>query len=91
LELAEKYGRSEDASNQNSKPASAIQVTAAAGVCAAPDMFCEKHLPQAGFISQEQISLGDFLPIWCFLQMSAPILWTLATAVSRTACRLPKR
>lgn len=40
---------------------SAIQITTAAGVCAALDIFREKRLPQSGFISQEQVSLDDFL------------------------------
>jgi len=40
---------------------SAIQITTAAGVCAAIDLFREKRLPQAGFVSQEQVSLDEFL------------------------------
>lgn len=40
---------------------SAIQITTAAGICAALDLFRAKQLPQSGFISQEQVSLDDFL------------------------------
>lgn len=44
-----------------SAKASAIQITTVAGICAAIDMFCNKQLPQQGFIRQEDISLGTFL------------------------------
>jgi len=40
---------------------SAIQITTAAGVCAAVDLFREGRLPQQGFVRQEQIALPDFL------------------------------
>jgi len=40
---------------------SAIQITTAAGVCSAVDLFRQKKLPQRGFIRQEQIELPDFL------------------------------
>jgi saccharopine dehydrogenase-like NADP-dependent oxidoreductase len=40
---------------------SAIQVTTAAGVCAAVDLFLSGKLPQQGFVRQEQIALSDFL------------------------------
>lgn len=42
-------------------PMSAIQITTAAGICAAVDLFREKKLPQAGFIRQEQVLLPDLL------------------------------
>ena len=42
-------------------PLSAIQITTAAGICAAVDLFCSGALPQAGFIRQEQIELPAFL------------------------------
>jgi saccharopine dehydrogenase-like NADP-dependent oxidoreductase len=42
-------------------PLSAIQITTAAGVCAALDLFREGKLPAKGFIRQEQIALPDFL------------------------------
>ena len=40
---------------------SAIQITTAAGVCAAVDLFREEALPQRGFIRQEQLALPAFL------------------------------
>ena len=40
---------------------SAIQVTTAAGVCAALDLFVAGRLPQRGFLRQEQIDLNEFL------------------------------
>ncbi len=40
---------------------SAIQITTAAGVCGVLDMVRRKNLPQAGFISQEQVKLSDFM------------------------------
>jgi len=40
---------------------SAIQITTAAGICAAVDLFRERRLPQGGFLRQEQIGLPDFL------------------------------
>jgi saccharopine dehydrogenase-like NADP-dependent oxidoreductase len=40
---------------------SAIQITTAAGICAALDLFREGKLPQRGFIRQEQVALPDFL------------------------------
>jgi saccharopine dehydrogenase-like NADP-dependent oxidoreductase len=42
-------------------PLSAIQITTAAGICAAVDLFHEGRLPKAGFIRQEQVALPDFL------------------------------
>jgi saccharopine dehydrogenase-like NADP-dependent oxidoreductase len=43
------------------QPLSAIQITTAAGICAAVDLFREGRLPQRGFIRQEQVALPDFL------------------------------
>lgn len=40
---------------------SAIQITTAAGICAAVDLFCNGKLPQRGFIAQESVRLPDFL------------------------------
>jgi saccharopine dehydrogenase-like NADP-dependent oxidoreductase len=40
---------------------SAIQVTTAAGVCAAVDMHVEGKLPAAGFVKQEEVDLHQFL------------------------------
>ena len=42
-------------------PLSAIQITTAAGICAAVDLFREGQLPQRGFIRQEQVGLPAFL------------------------------
>lgn len=43
------------------QPLSAIQITTAAGLCAALDLFREGRLPQRGFIRQEQVELPAFL------------------------------
>jgi len=43
------------------EPQSAIQITTAAGVCAAVDLFREGRLPARGFVAQEQIALPEFL------------------------------
>jgi len=40
---------------------SAIQVTTAAGVCAALDLFVSGRLPQRGFVRQEEIDLDTFI------------------------------
>ena len=40
---------------------SAIQLTTAAGVCAAVDLLMEGRLPAKGFIRQEEVVLEDFL------------------------------
>ena len=40
---------------------SAIQLTTAAGICAALDLVAQGRLPQAGFVGQEQVALADFL------------------------------
>ncbi|MGI4816246.1 MAG: saccharopine dehydrogenase C-terminal domain-containing protein [Janthinobacterium lividum] len=59
--VQEVFSRKIFAGQQNDMPISAIQITTAAGVCAAVDLFREKRLPQSGFIRQEQIGLDDFL------------------------------
>lgn len=43
------------------EPRSAIQITTAAGICGAIDLFTQGHLPKSGFIRQEQVSLSQFL------------------------------
>ena len=43
------------------EPQSAIQITTAAALCAAVDLFREGRLPQHGFVAQEQIKLPEFL------------------------------
>lgn len=40
---------------------SAIQITTAAGICAAVDLFREGRLPRSGFVGQEAIALDAFL------------------------------
>jgi saccharopine dehydrogenase-like NADP-dependent oxidoreductase len=40
---------------------SAIQITTAAGICAALDLLRQRRLPQHGFIRQEQLPLAEFL------------------------------
>jgi saccharopine dehydrogenase-like NADP-dependent oxidoreductase len=42
-------------------PLSAIQITTAAGICAAVDLFRAGKLPKAGFVRQEEVKLTDFL------------------------------
>lgn len=59
--VQETFSRKIYASELHGQPASAIQIATAAGICTALDLFREKRLPQAGFISQENISLHDFL------------------------------
>lgn len=46
---------------EGSKAQSAIQITTAAGVCAAVDLFREGKLPPRGFVAQEQVKLPEFL------------------------------
>lgn len=43
------------------KTRSAIQITTAAGICTVLDMLKNKHLPQQGFVRQEDIVLDAFL------------------------------
>jgi saccharopine dehydrogenase-like NADP-dependent oxidoreductase len=46
---------------RGTQPLSAIQITTAAGICAAVDLFKNGKLPQKGFIRQEEIKLSEFL------------------------------
>jgi saccharopine dehydrogenase-like NADP-dependent oxidoreductase len=39
----------------------AIQVTTAAGICAMLDLLAEGHLPQSGFVRQEDVALSTFI------------------------------
>lgn len=43
------------------KKRSAIQISTAAGICAAIDLMNEEKLPQSGFVKQEEIALDVFL------------------------------
>ena len=59
--LQEVFARKVFADRSEIQPMSAIQITTAAGVCAAVDLFREGRLPRRGFVRQEQIALPDFL------------------------------
>ena len=59
--VQEVFARKIFADRDEAHPLSAIQITTAAGLCAALDLFREGKLPQRGFIRQEQVALPDFL------------------------------
>lgn len=59
--VEEVFARKIFAERSATAPLSAIQITTAAGVCAAVDLFREGRLPQRGFVRQEQVALPDFL------------------------------
>jgi saccharopine dehydrogenase-like NADP-dependent oxidoreductase len=59
--VQEVFARKIFADRNERQPLSAIQITTAAGVCAAVDLFREGQLPQRGFIRQEQVALPAFL------------------------------
>ena len=59
--VQEVFARKIFAERSETAPLSAIQITTAAGICAAVDLFREGYLPQRGFIRQEQIELPAFL------------------------------
>ncbi len=59
--VEEVFARKIFADRNAQAPLSAIQITTAAGVCAAVDLFREGKLPRQGFIRQEQVALPDFL------------------------------
>lgn len=59
--VQEVFARKIFADRDERAPLSAIQITTAAGVCAAVDLFREGRLPQRGFIRQEEVALPDFL------------------------------
>ena len=59
--LQEVFARKIFADRTAATPLSAIQITTAAGICAAVDLFREGKLPRSGFIRQEQVALPDFL------------------------------
>lgn len=59
--IQEVFARKIFADRNETSPLSAIQITTAAGICAAVDLFFEGKLPQSGFIRQEEVSLVDFL------------------------------
>jgi saccharopine dehydrogenase-like NADP-dependent oxidoreductase len=59
--VQEVFARKIFADRSETHPLSAIQITTAAGICAALDLFREGRLPQRGFIRQEQVELPAFL------------------------------
>ncbi len=59
--VQEVFARKIFADRSETNPLSAIQITTAAGICAAVDLFRAGRLPQRGFIRQEQVALPDFL------------------------------
>ena len=59
--LQEVFARKIFAEREEAHPLSAIQITTAAGICAAVDLFREGKLPQKGFIRQEEVKLPEFL------------------------------
>lgn len=59
--VQEVFARKIFADRDEAHPLSAIQITTAAGICAAVDLFREGRLPQRGFIRQEQVELPAFL------------------------------
>ncbi len=59
--VQEVFARKIFADRNEIAPLSAIQITTAAGICAAVDLFREGKLPQTGFIRQEQVELPAFL------------------------------
>ena len=59
--VQEVFARKIFADRSDINPLSAIQITTAAGICAAVDLFREGGLPQQGFIRQEQVALPAFL------------------------------
>jgi saccharopine dehydrogenase-like NADP-dependent oxidoreductase len=59
--LQEVFARKIFADRDLEHPLSAIQITTAAGICTAVDLFREGKLPSSGFVRQEQVVLADFL------------------------------
>jgi len=59
--MQEVFARKIFADRSEAGPMSAIQITTAAGICAAVDLFRAGALPQQGFIRQEQVELPAFL------------------------------
>ena len=59
--VQEVFARKIFADRNEAAPLSAIQITTAAGICAAVDLFREGQLPQRGFVRQEEVALPAFL------------------------------
>ena len=61
MHVQEVFSRKIFAATRDGVHESAIQITTAAGICTALDLFRLGKLPAHGFIRQEQIALADFL------------------------------
>ena len=59
--MQEVFARKIFALRDGPEPLSAIQITTAAGICAAVDLVREGALPQRGFVRQEEVDLTAFL------------------------------
>jgi len=59
--LQESYTHQIYAQEINGVHRTAIQITTAAGICAALDLLAAGHLPQQGFVRQEEIALHAVL------------------------------
>jgi saccharopine dehydrogenase-like NADP-dependent oxidoreductase len=59
--MQETYARKIYAQVQAGQLRSGIQVTTAGSACAMLDLLAQGRLPQAGFVRQEDVALGDFL------------------------------
>ncbi|MEX0941641.1 MAG: saccharopine dehydrogenase C-terminal domain-containing protein [Pseudomonadales bacterium] len=59
--LQETYANKIYSAEVGGKSHSAIQITTAASICAVLDLLAEGHLPQQGFVTQEEIALTRFL------------------------------
>jgi saccharopine dehydrogenase-like NADP-dependent oxidoreductase len=59
--LQQVFARKIFAQRDGDRSLSAIQITTAAGICAAVDLFRSEKLPPSGFIAQERVRLPDFL------------------------------
>jgi saccharopine dehydrogenase-like NADP-dependent oxidoreductase len=59
--LQEVFARKIFAERDGDRQISAIQITTAAGICAAVDLFRSEKLPQSGFVAQECVKLPEFL------------------------------
>jgi saccharopine dehydrogenase-like NADP-dependent oxidoreductase len=59
--VQETYANRIEAGEIDGEPVSAIQITTASAACAVLDLLAHGALPQAGYVRQEDIALGDFL------------------------------
>ncbi|MBC8873614.1 MAG: saccharopine dehydrogenase NADP-binding domain-containing protein [Planctomycetes bacterium] len=63
------------------RPWSAIQITTAAGVCAALDLHVAGKLPSSGFVRQEDIEFDQFIDnrFGRYYRMEGPVNWSRLT------------